>query len=74
MTTITLDTARNLSLQDLQSFGLNDVAYVKPVVGEQGDEYVEVHAADGTELGSMRDRETAFAALFQQGLMPLSVH
>jgi hypothetical protein len=74
MERITQYTARNLSLQDLQAFGLNDVAYVKPAVTDEGEDYVVIHAADGTELGSMRNRDTAFAALLQQGLTPLSVH
>jgi hypothetical protein len=73
-TTISQDTAHSLTSQDFQALGINDMAYVKPVVDADGEHYVVVHAADGTQMGSMRDNDTAFAALVQQGLQPLSVH
>lgn len=74
MANISQTNARSLSQQDFLAFGVNDVAYVKPAAADDGQPFVVVHAADGTQLGSMRDRETAFAALIQQGLTPMSVH
>ncbi len=74
MSQINFETARNLSQQDLQAFGLNDVAYVKSAQGDEGETVFVVHAADGQVMGTLRDRQTAFAAVQQQGLVPLSVH
>ncbi len=40
---------RNLTPQDFLSFGVQDVAYIKPVSNNGKTEYV-VHGADGTPL------------------------
>jgi hypothetical protein len=53
--------------------GVADVAYVKRVVNNGHVAYA-VHAADGTPIATLRDRETALAAVRQHGLEPLSVH
>jgi hypothetical protein len=49
------------------------VAYVKAVSTEGGIAYA-VHAADGTEIAVMADRDIAFAAIRQNDLRPVSVH
>lgn len=62
-----------MSDHDLAALGLQEVAYVKPVVVEGGTAYA-VHAADGTEIAVMADRDIAFAAIRQNDLRPVSVH
>jgi hypothetical protein len=62
-----------MSDHDLAALGLQEVAYVKPIVIEGGTAYA-VHAADGTEIAVMADRDIAFAAIRQNDLRPVSVH
>lgn len=62
-----------MSDHDLASLGLQEVAYVKPVLTVDGKAYA-VYAADGTEMAVMADREIAFAAIRQNDLRPVSVH
>ncbi len=64
---------KQLSPTDMAAFGLNFVAYVKRVVVNDVVSYA-IHAADGTAIGAARDRETAFAAVRQHELEPVSVH
>jgi hypothetical protein len=64
---------RQLSPQDFATFGLNDIAYVKPVVADGGKGFA-IHAADGTRLTVMADRLAAFAAVRQHDMEPYSVH
>ncbi len=58
---------------DLAALGLQEVAYVKPVFVEGNTAYA-VHAADGTEIAVMANRDIAFAAIRQNDLRPVSVH
>lgn len=68
----TLD-LRNLKPADLAALFVNDIAYVKTVSKDDGMSY-EIHAADGTPLAIFEDRDTAFAAVRQNDLEPVSVH
>ena len=61
------------SPKDLLRLGLPSLAYVKATEVD-GTLVFAVHAADGSELGTTSDRDTAFAAARQQGLEPQSVH
>jgi hypothetical protein len=70
---ITPDFLRQLSNKDFAAFGVDVIAYIKPVDGEGGEGYA-IHAADGTQLTIVPERETAFAAVRQHDLEPLSVH
>lgn len=74
MSQTNLQSTRSFSQQDLQVFGLNDLAYVRPAVTSDGEIVYMVHAANGQVMGSMQNRESAFAAVLQQGLTALSVH
>ncbi|WP_421707556.1 DUF1150 family protein [Algihabitans sp.] len=74
MSQVNLESAREVSQQDLQALGLDDLAYVKPAVTSEGQIVFVVHAANGQIMGSLPSRDSAFAALQQQGLTPLSVH
>ena len=62
-----------ISTQDLMILGLQEVAYVKPIVADGKTAYA-VHAADGREVVVMASREVALAAIRQNDLEPLSVH
>ncbi|MBI3419473.1 MAG: DUF1150 family protein [Proteobacteria bacterium] len=58
---------------DFTSFGLEDLAYVKSV-NVEGQKLHAVHAADGTPLTIITNRELAFATVRQYEMEPLSVH
>jgi len=64
---------RQLSPKDFAAFGLNDLAYVKPIEVE-GRPRFAIHAADGTALSVVPDRAVADAAVRQHEMEPLSVH
>ncbi len=62
-----------MTAQDFRALGLAQLAYVKPVTAEGRTAY-SVHAADGTEIAVMANRDIACAAVRQHDLEPLSVH
>lgn len=64
---------RHLSAQDFAAFGVDNLAYVKPVT-LHGSTSFSIHAADGTPLTVMPERTVAFAAVRQNDMEPLSVH
>lgn len=62
-----------MSQKDLAAWGVDDVAYVKTIEHE-GDTAFAIHAADGTQMAVVRDRQVAWAAIRQHDLEPVSVH
>ncbi len=64
---------RQLTPQDLAALGVQDLAFVKQVAVNDDIAY-SIHAADGTQMAVIADREIAFAAVRQHGLEPVSVH
>jgi hypothetical protein len=52
---------------------VQDIAYVKPVVVDGNAGYA-IHAADGTQMAVIADRDIAFAVVRQNELEPVSVH
>ncbi len=64
---------RQLSPSELGLLGMQDLAYVKPVVID-GEEAFSVHAADGTQIAVLAGRDIASALLRQHGLEAVSVH
>jgi hypothetical protein len=64
---------RDLSARDLGSLGLEDTAYVKSVTVD-GQKLHAIHAADGTPLTVVAEREIAFATVRQHEMQPQSVH
>jgi hypothetical protein len=64
---------RHMSDRDLAVFGVQDVAFIKPISVNDEVAYA-IHAADGTQMALVTDREVAFAAVRQHGLEPVSVH
>jgi hypothetical protein len=64
---------RQMSSRELALFGMQDLALVKPVLVD-GVTAFAVHAADGTQVTVLPDREIALATVRQHDLEPLSVH
>jgi hypothetical protein len=62
-----------MSSRELALFGMQDLAYVKPVL-VNGVTAFALHAADGTQIAVLPDREIALATLRQHDLEPLNVH
>jgi hypothetical protein len=64
---------RHMSTRELAFFGIQDIAYVRRVK-INGKAAYAVHAADGTQIAVLADRDVAFATVRQHDLEPLSVH
>lgn len=64
---------QRISPERFAAFGVQAVAYVRPVPGEDGG-FFAVCAADGTEMARFTERATAFAAVRQHDMEPLSLH
>ncbi|HVJ51678.1 MAG TPA: DUF1150 family protein [Aliidongia sp.] len=64
---------RQISTTDLATLGVQDLAFVKEVHVDDEIAYA-IHAADGTQMALMTDRDIAFAAIRQNGMEPVSVH
>ena len=69
----TMEQMRQMTANDLAMLGMQDVAYVKPVVVDGNASYA-IHAADGTQMALIGDRDIAFAVVRQNELEPVSVH
>ena len=64
---------RQISTREFALLGMQDLAYVKAVL-VNGVTAFAVHAADGTQVTVLPDREIALATVRQHDLEPLSVH
>ena len=64
---------RPLSARELGLLGVNDVAYVKPII-EDGNKAFAVYAADGTRIAVLGNRDLAFLVVRQNDMEPMSVH
>jgi hypothetical protein len=69
----TIEQMRSMTANDLAMLGMQDIAYVKPVVVDGNASYA-IHAADGTQMALIGDRDIAFAVVRQNELEPVSVH
>lgn len=65
--------SRTLSAKDFLGFGLDHLVYIKDAVVNNERVYA-IHAADGTPLTVMNERDTAFATARQNDMEPVSVH
>jgi hypothetical protein len=63
----------NISPQQLATLGMQQIAYVKPVV-VNGTAGFAIHAADGTPMAIAGEREVAIAAIVQHEMLPALVH
>jgi hypothetical protein len=68
-----LEGVKDLSDSELGLLGMEDVAYIKPVVVDGSDVFA-VHAANGTQIAVIADRDVAFVVVRQHGMEPVSVH
>ena len=68
-----IERIRHMSARELALFGMQDMAYIKRVIVNDAAGYA-VHAADGTQIAVLPDRNVAFATVRQHDLEPLSVH
>ena len=64
---------RHISTAQLAQLGMQQIAYVKPVMlnGEHG---FAIHAADGTPMALAGNLELAVAAIVQHEMVPAQVH
>ena len=62
-----------LSPMDWARFGLQQVAYLRPVL-LNGVRAVAIHAADGTHIGAAPNLESAAAAVVEHEMAPVLVH
>jgi hypothetical protein len=68
-----IERIRQMSARELALFGMQDLAYIKAVVVDGTTGYA-VHAADGTQIATLSNRDVAFATVRQHDLEPVSVH
>ena len=64
---------RKLTQADLGRLGMEELAYVKPVVVD-GMHAFAIHAADGTPMAVAQDCGLAVAAILQNEMVPALVH
>jgi hypothetical protein len=62
-----------MTAQTLAALGLNELAFLKPVV-EDGKPAYGIFSANGIAIGVAPDRDTAAAATIQHDMVPVSVH
>jgi len=64
---------RNLTMADWARFGVQEIAYIRPVL-VNGVQAISIHAADGTPIGAAPNTEMAIAAIEQHELAAVLVH
>jgi hypothetical protein len=64
---------RHISTEQLAQLGLQQIAYVKPVI-VNGAACFAIHAADGTPMAIAGDRDVAVAAINQHEMVATQVH
>jgi Protein of unknown function (DUF1150) len=64
---------RHMSPAQLEIFGVDEIAFVKPVITEDGQAFA-IHAADGTQLAIASNASLAAAAIIQNDMLPRLVH
>jgi hypothetical protein len=64
---------RHISTEQLAQLGLQQIAYVKPIV-VNGSAAFAIHAADGTPMAIADDRDVAMAAIRQHEMVATQVH
>ncbi len=63
----------HISAAQLASLGLEEIAFVKPVMTENGPAFA-IHAADGTPMAIASNALLAAAAIIQNDMVPSLVH
>lgn len=73
MDTNTIASLKDISQTDWANFGLNHIAYLRPVVVD-GQAVFAIHAADGSQLALVATRDVGLTALEQHDLEPVALH
>ncbi|MDP7143364.1 MAG: hypothetical protein QF692_03020 [Alphaproteobacteria bacterium] len=63
----------HLTAQDFLAFGVNQIAYIKPVQDDNGTAY-SLYAADGTLISTFDSEERAATGALHNSLAPVIVH
>lgn len=63
----------NLSTQDFLNIGIDQIAYVRPVVLDDHEMY-SIHAADGTQLSVLDSFDTAVDSIKNNEMHPVTLH
>ena len=63
----------HISPAQLASLGMEEIAFVKPVMTENGPAFA-IHAADGTPMAIASNAPLAAAAIIQNDMLPNLVH
>ena len=63
----------HISTAQLAALGMEQIAFVKPVMTDQGQAFA-IHAADGTPIAIATDATLAAAAIIQNEMTPSLVH
>jgi hypothetical protein len=63
----------NISVTELANLGMEQIAFVKPVMTDHGPAFA-IHAADGTPMAIASDASLAQAAIIQHDMVPNLVH
>ena len=69
----TVINVRHISSEELETLGVDVVAYVKPVMTETGLAFA-IHAADGRQLALTISEAVAAAVIIQNDMLPKLVH
>jgi hypothetical protein len=64
---------RSLSARDFAQLGVEEIAYLRPVL-LNGARAISIHAADGTPIGAAPNASLAVAAILQHEMEPALVH
>ena len=64
---------KGLSAQDFRTFGVQQVAYIRPIIVQNKKAYA-IHAADGTPLSVMDTHDMAVIAVRHNDLEAATVH
>jgi hypothetical protein len=68
-----IEKLRHITSKEFALLGMQDVAYIKLITVNDGTAFA-VHAADGTQVALLPDRDIANATVRQHDLEPVSVH
>lgn len=63
----------HISPAQLAALGMEQIAFVKPVMTDQGPAFA-IHAADGTPMAIASNAPLAAAAIIQNDMVPTLVH
>ena len=64
---------RHISAAQLEIYEVDKVAFIKPVITENGQRFA-IHAADGTPMATASTAALAAAAIIQNEMLPRLVH